>query len=147
MQPRMTTPKEVEIKLEVPRASLPRLAKLWLLRAREAAQTKAEISVYFDTDKQTLRKHGLLLRVRRIGKRHVQTIKATASSRPLERDEWECEIESETPDFRVARDTALEPLLNRKLRRQLKPIFETRVRRTAYCLSDHSYTVEMSVDM
>ena len=31
-------------------------------------------------------------RVRRVGKRHNQTIKATGNSGPFERDEWEAEI-------------------------------------------------------
>ena len=44
------------------------------------------------------------------------------------RDEWEAEIAENEPDLSLARDTALEPLVNGKLRRQLKPIFETRVR-------------------
>ena len=37
------------------------------------------MSVYFDTDKHKLRKKGLMLRVRRIGNRYIQTIKATGN--------------------------------------------------------------------
>ena len=85
------------------------------------------MSVYFDTDKHKLRKKGLMLRVRRIGDRYIQTIKATGKSGLFERDEWENDIASADPDLDLARGTALEPLVGGKFRRQLKPMFETRV--------------------
>jgi hypothetical protein len=89
----MTTPKEVEIKLELAPASLPQFKKIPLIRALKApARQATEVSVYFDTDTHKLRKHGLMLRVRR-GNR-IQTIKATGNSGLFERDEWENEIAS-----------------------------------------------------
>jgi inorganic triphosphatase YgiF len=88
----------------------------------------------------------LILRVRRIGDRHIQTIKAMRDSQLFERDEWEWEISGATPDLRLARGTALEPLLSRKLRRRLQPIFETRVRRTSYELVDDGRDVLMTLD-
>jgi len=51
--------------------------KIPLIKAVKKSPKRAtELSVYFDTDKHKLRKHGLMLRVRRIGNRYVQTIKA-----------------------------------------------------------------------
>lgn len=48
----MSTPKEIEIKLELSPATLPRLKKIPLLRApKGATRRSAEVSVYFDTDK------------------------------------------------------------------------------------------------
>ena len=133
----MTAPKEVELKLELPPASLPNLAKIPLIRALEQPPEQAtEVSVYFDTDTHKLRKHGVLLRVRRVGDRYIQTIKATGNGALLARDEWESEIAGEMPDLDLARGTALEPLLSDKLRRGLKPLFETRVRRTIYPIAD-----------
>ena len=77
----MSTPKEIEIKLELSPATLPRLKKIPLLRTpKGATRRSAEVSVYFDTDKHKLRKKGLILRVRRIGNRYIQTIKATGRS-------------------------------------------------------------------
>jgi triphosphatase len=71
--------KEIEIKLEVAPANLPDLKKIPFLRTvKPAAKSGTQVSVYFDTDKQKLRKRGLMLRVRREGRRHTQTIKATA---------------------------------------------------------------------
>ena len=105
-----------------------------------------EFSVYFDTDKHKLRKHGLMLRVRRIRNRYVQTIKATNNSGPFERDEWEVEIAGRKPDLSLAKDTPLERVLTDKLRRQLKPVFETRVKRTVYQLSGDEHEIALTVD-
>jgi triphosphatase len=143
----MSTPKEIEIKLELSPATLPRLKKIPLLRApKGATRRSAEVSVYFDTDKHKLRKKGLMLRVRRIGNRYIQTIKAAGKSRLFERDEWESGIASAQPDLDLARGTALEALVGRKLRRRLKPMFETRVARTVYPLSSSTGEIEFTVD-
>jgi triphosphatase len=141
------TPKELEVKLEVDPTSLHALNKIPLFRALKAVPTRsAEVSVYFDTDKQKLRKKGLMLRVRRKGVRYIQTIKAASNSRPFERDEWETEIAGKELDLNQANGTALEPLLSHKLRRRLKPLFETRVRRTIYPVVDKTHAITLTVD-
>src|SRR3954468_2048028 len=139
----MSMPKEIEIKLELSPAILPRLKKIPLLRApKGATRRSAEVSVYFDTDEHKLRKKGLMLRVRRIGNRYIQTIKATGKAGLFERDEWESGIASAQPDLDLARGTALEALVGPKLRRRLKPMFETRVARTVYPLSSSKGEIE-----
>jgi triphosphatase len=143
----MSTPKEIEIKLELSPATLPRLKKIPLMRTpKGATRRSAEVSVYFDTDKHKLRKKGLMLRVRRIGNRYIQTIKATGKSGLFERDEWESRIASAQPDLDLARGTALEALAGRKLRHRLKPMFETRVARTVHPLSRSTGEIEFTVD-
>jgi triphosphatase len=143
----MTTPKEVEIKLRVAPASVSKLATIPVVRALKAkAQKKSEVSVYFDTDGHKLRKRGLTLRVRSTGDRYVQTIKAAANGRLFERDEWEWELPSEVPDLDLARGTALEPILDSKLRRRLKPVFETRIERTVYPLTNGAHSIELALD-
>ena len=143
----MSTPKEIEIKLELSSASLPRLKKIPLIRAlKGAAKRSAEVSVYFDTDKHKLQKRGLMLRVRRIGDRYFQTIKATGNSGLFERDEWESDIASAQPDLGLARGTALEPLVGRKFRRQLQPVFETQVERTVYPLTRGTGEIAFTID-
>jgi inorganic triphosphatase YgiF len=143
----MSTPKEIEIKLELSPASLPRLKKIPLMRAsKRATRRSAEVSVYFDTDKHKLRKKGLMLRVRRVGRRYTQTIKATGGSGLFERDEWESGIAGPRPDFGLARGTALEALVGRKLRRGLKPMFETRVARMVYPLTSSTGEIAFTVD-
>jgi inorganic triphosphatase YgiF len=121
--------------------------KIPLIHASKIAPKRAtEISVYFDTEKQKLRKHGLFLRVCHSGNGFVQTIKATRNSGLFERDEWEAAIADEKPDLSLARDTALKPLLNGNLKRQLKPLFETRVRRTVHPLADDTWAIALSID-
>jgi triphosphatase len=143
----MTTPKEVEIKLELAPAGLPKLKTIPLVRAlKTPGRRSTEVSVYFDTDTHKLRKHGLMLRVRRIGGRYVQTIKASGNSGLFERDEWENEIAGDVPDLDLARGTALEPLITDKLRRQLKPLFETRVQRTVYPLTNGAHAIALTID-
>jgi triphosphatase len=139
--------KEVEVKLELAPASLPELKKVPFLRALKGApRPVTEISVYFDTDKHKLRKKGLMLRVRRVGSRYFQTIKASGNSAPFERDEWETEIAGQEPDLRLVEGTALEPVMTNKLHRQLRPLFETRVRRTLYPVVDKAHEIALTLD-
>ncbi len=136
--------KEIELKLEVAPAHLRDLKKVPLLRSVKPSKGGTQVSVYFDTNAQKLRKNGLMLRVRREGRHHTQTIKATAHNGDFERDEWEADIAGNEPDLNEATGTALEPLLTKKLRRRLKPVFETRVRRTVYPLVDNA--IALTVD-
>ena len=143
----MTTAKELEVKLEIAPASLTRLKKIPFVRAlRTRPRRTTEVSVYFDTRKHKLRKNGLLLRVRRIGGQYIQTIKANGSSGPFERDEWEAEITGEQPDLGLADGTALGPLVSDRLRRQLRPLFETRVKRTVYPLTNGPRAIALTID-
>jgi inorganic triphosphatase YgiF len=139
--------KEVEIKLELSPAALAQCRKLPLLRAaKSSAKQATQVSVYFDTDGQKLRRHGVLLRVRHVGGRYVQTVKATGNSGIFARDEWESEIADGTPDLRLASGTALDPLIGGKLRQRLKPMFETRVRRTVYPLKLNGSAILVALD-
>ncbi|HLH96033.1 MAG TPA: CHAD domain-containing protein [Xanthobacteraceae bacterium] len=138
---------ELELKLELPPASLSHLESLPILRKLQTpARTEKAVSVYFDTDKQKLRKNGILLRVRRIGDRHIQTIKAFSGSALFERGEWENEIAGDEPDLSLAGGNAPGPHLDPKLRGQLKPIFETRVQRRIYRLGRDGCSIEISLD-
>jgi triphosphatase len=145
-----TTPtphKELEVKLDLAPESLLRLKKIPVLRAvKVKPKQTTEVSVYFDTEDHKLRKRGLMLRVRRIGSRYIQTIKASGHLAPFERDEWETVIAGREPDLSLAVGTALEPLLTKKLRRQLKPLFETRVRRMVYPMIDDKQAIALAVD-
>ena len=144
----MTGPLEVELKLELSVAALPQFRKLPLIRELAAsAKRSVQVSVYFDTDTHKLRRHGLTLRVRRVGDRHTQTIKATRDSNILARNEWESEIDDEEPGLARARGTALDPLLTGKFRRKLKPQFETRVRRTVFSLERDGAVIELALDV
>ena len=142
-----TQRKELEVKLDLAPDSLRALKKIPRLRAQNGTpKRRAEVSVYFDTDDHTLHKKGLMLRVRRVGRRFIQTVKANGHSAPFERDEWEAEIAGREPDLSLAEGTALEPLMTKKFRRQLKPLFETRIRRTVYPIVDDKNAIALAVD-
>src|ERR1044071_9612979 len=112
----MSSPKEVEIKLELPGE----LKKLPLSNNdNDPARSEDLTSVYFDTDRLKLRKHGLTLRVRRIGDHYVQTIKAS-DGELFERGEWETEISGDHPDLDAARGTALQPFIDENFHDELR---------------------------
>lgn len=138
----MSTPKEVEIKLELPGE----LTKLPLSsNDNDPAQSEDLTSVYFDTDRLKLHKHGVTLRVRRIGDHYVQTIKAS-NGELFERGEWETEITGDRPDLDAARGTALQPFIDEDFQNELRPVFETRVRRSTYPLVTKDYEITLSID-
>src|SRR6478752_5946476 len=147
--PPTPSPKEIEIKLGVLPIALWQIEGLRPLRAAAGASKVEHLrSVYYDTADRKLHKHELSLRVRFNGDRRIQTIKAGAYSSPglAERCEWEAEIDDDGPDLRVAKNTALGPLVSKKLRRNLKPIFETRVERTVFPLRGAGFAVEVAID-
>lgn len=128
-QPRSIMGKEIELKLEVPPQELRQL-KAWRPLSREGPGEQSLASVYFDTPKHKLGRNGISLRIRRNGKKRLQTIKSEGADGSFRRGEWENEIKGDVPDLRKVQGTALEPLLTKKLKHKLIPVFETRVRRT-----------------
>ena len=140
---------EVELKLEVPPRTIGKLKRMRSLRRRNGHARENElVSVYFDTAKHTLRKHGMSLRVRHIGDQRLQTVKANGQSAAglFQRREWETPIKSDTPDLRAVRRTALDGLLDEKLAHALRPVFETRVRRTVLPLARRGSRIELTLD-
>src|SRR5262245_51148262 len=143
----MALQKELELKFEVEPTTSRRLTKIRVIKAlNRGARRASEASVYFDNDKHALHKKGLMLRVRRIGKRHVQTIKVAGNSAPIERDEWETEIAGAQPELDSISGTPLKDLITKKIRRGLRPVFETRVRRTYYSLTDNERAIDLTID-
>lgn len=146
----MPQPREVELKLEVPVDSISRLTRSSLLRppGKRSPRPATLVSVYFDTSKLKLHNKGLSLRVRRTGGRHLQTIKRESGDGValFNRNEWEREIAGRHPDLAAARNASPEPLFSKKLGRGLKPVFETRVRRTVYPIHSGDSEIELSID-
>jgi inorganic triphosphatase YgiF len=63
------------------------------------------------------------------------------------RGEWEREITSDGPELKAARGSpAYELLAKKKVRRALKPVFETRVTRVAHPVEAGNSVVEISFD-
>src|SRR3982074_2348121 len=110
--------REIELKLDVPAHLVAQLSRSAREKARVLKPPKPStlVSVYFDTDKLKLRNKGVSLRVRRIGDRHVQTIKKDGENAALlARNEWEHQIPGRQPALSIAGRTAPKALQNKKL--------------------------------
>ncbi|QOG18015.1 MULTISPECIES: CYTH and CHAD domain-containing protein [Bradyrhizobium] len=106
---------------------------------------QALLSTYYDTGKQKLRRHGLTLRVRKVGDRYVQTVKAGGSG-TVTRGEWEHEVAGAKPDFKKIKNTPLDDLASKKLPRKLRPVFQTEVHRTTEARRVRKSQIELAVD-
>jgi len=139
---------ENEVKFEVSPDDLQKLAAARSLRPANGQFVKHKyfVSTYFDTPKHMLRRNGVSLRVRQAGKKYLQTIKTVKDGIALGRCEWEGKIESNEPDLRAVRGTALAPLLSKSLRRDLSPIFATHIHRTLVPLRPGKSRVELTLD-
>ena len=143
----MHPPQEIELKLDIAPAATGELPRRLALQGRARPRTKNIVSVYFDTPDFKLRKSGFTLRVRRDGRRRLQTVKQESNGGVLlTRNEWEQTIRSNEPDLDAARDTGLKPVLSKKIARKLKPLFETSVRRTIFPLHDGQTEIELTLD-
>src|SRR5262245_49703294 len=118
---------ETELKFRVPARNLKALAKARIPGGKSGARSESDlISTYFDTSKHKLKRHGLTLRVRLQGKKHIQTVK-WANDAQFGRGEWETEIKKAAPDLGKTDGTPLEPFVSKKLGRKLKPYSRTSV--------------------
>ncbi|MFL6817189.1 MAG: CHAD domain-containing protein [Bradyrhizobium sp.] len=135
---------EVELKFRAAACELQKLIQGQIQRDGKHVEHEL-VSIYFDTPKHKLRRHGLSLRVRHIGDKRVQTIKSTINGQ-FGRGEWESEIEGDTPDLGKASGSPLERLASRKFSKKLRPVFETRVHRTSLPVCCENSDIELVVD-
>src|SRR3984893_14984278 len=104
-------------------------------------------SVYFDFDSRLLRDHGFTLRVRHNGDKRIQPVRAASNGAGyFERSEWEQMIEGDRPDLTLVKDTALGAILVNEADKALQPVFETRIKRTAYHLNGNGADMVMAID-
>jgi triphosphatase len=144
--------RELELKVELTGRGMlsidsdRRLSQLAVDRPR----TRTLRSVYFDTPDQRLRAMGLSLRVRRVGRRWVQTVKADTGvnaglSNPIE---VEGEVHGTVPELRSVRDRAIRKQIKKALDGStLVPVFETVVHRTTRRLrAGENAEIELALD-
>lgn len=94
----MMANREVELKLETDPAGIDALAHASILGVVDVVEHE-QTSTYFDTPEQNLRRAGLSLRIRKIGTRRIQTVKAESKSMAglFARPEWEMAIRQDQP--------------------------------------------------
>jgi inorganic triphosphatase YgiF len=141
---------EIEIKLLVRPSDVARLknhAFLWAGFEQAGAPTR-QSSVYFDDRRRTLFKRHLALRVRHSGERRVQTLKAMNGfdAFGIARAEWEHDLPDGRPNLTFLSLTPVGPLLARRLRDPLEPVFESRVERTSFSLQFGQSEIVVSLD-
>ena len=96
----MNEPREFELKLEFEPGKAETIKRHpAVARLGKNSRTESLTSVYFDTADARLLDAGVFLRVRSIGDRHIQTIKAIIPGQLFSREEWEQEIKGPLPDL------------------------------------------------
>jgi inorganic triphosphatase YgiF len=74
-------PQEIELKFAVDPRDVPRLRESPILRASSLKHTARQrlVSTYYDTPSFSLLRSGIILRVRKIGRERVQSVKMPTS--------------------------------------------------------------------
>lgn len=126
---------EVELKLLIAPADVWRLQRLPLLKdcTRRTLRAQRLLSVYYDTPTLDLHKHRVAVRLRRVGRRWIQTVKTegTVAAGLHDRPEWENETQENTLDFQAIADPKLHKFLNNTtLLHALRPVFTTEFSRS-----------------
>ena len=143
-----THPVEVELKLALPQQQAATFIKL-MARRRIPPLQQALLTRYFDTPDFALSAQGIALRVRRSGRRWLQTLKTEGerSGGLSRRAEYEVAISGRTPDWSRFPAEA-QALVPEALRAQLAPVFETDFKRTSWQLvGEHGTAIEVALDV
>lgn len=141
-------PVEVELKLALPQQQATRFVKLMARRHPPPVQ-QALLTRYFDTPDFALGAQGIALRVRRVGRRWLQTLKTEGERHGglSRRAEYEVAISGGTPDWSRFPAEA-QAWVPQALRAQLAPVFETDFKRTTWQLvGEHGTAIEVALDV
>ncbi|NRG16956.1 CHAD domain-containing protein [Rhizobiales bacterium] len=143
---------ETELKLELDRASFKHASSAELPSGYSAGRpvTRNLRSIYFDTSDCRLRRAKWSLRVRKVGRDWVQTVKSgTAVSGGLSRPhEYEIQVSGPVPEPDKIEDEALKSVLSSLIGAgELIPQFETVIRRTTRMIEGGGGTeIELALD-
>lgn len=141
-------PQEIELKLQLPPdAADAFLARMARRRATAVAQTI--VTRYFDTPDFALSAAGVALRVRRAGRRWLQTLKTegTRQGGLSQRIEYEMPTRGGALDWTRFPPEAL-AYVPEALRGAVVPVFETRFRRTAWQVNGRAGArIEVALDV
>ena len=144
--------RELELKFELDAETFEKFRTKPVLRklTRGRAASKTLHSVYFDTDDHALHAAGIALRVRHIGAKRIQTVKAKSViigglSNPVEA---ECDIGRDRPVIEEIPDIALRERVRDIIgERTVEPVCATEMRRTTRMLESAGGTIaELALD-
>lgn len=137
---------EYELKLGVDPAQLDALLAAAPLNS-DSALDREQQSVYYDTPRQALHKAGYSLRVRMVGDRRIQTIKAEseAAAGLFVRPEWEREVGSDQPVLDDDDGPLRRMIPNLDLAR-LEPLFRVVVTRRTVLVERTEAAIEVVLD-
>ncbi len=139
---------ETELKLHITAENLNRLRRHPFLRSLSAsrARTQKLYSIYYDTADLELRQHAMALRLRRVGKQWIQTLKGggQVSAGLHQRSEWETPVLSEQLDFVALKTCGGE--LPHGVRNHLQPVFVTDFSRNLRVLNYEGAEIELCMD-
>jgi inorganic triphosphatase YgiF len=141
-------PSEIELKLTLPPQQAEHFVTI-LARRHGAPARHQMLSRYFDTPDWALSGLGVALRVRRVGRRWLQTLKTEGERQGglSHRAEYEMAIAGGTPDWSRFPDEAL-ARVPPALRAQLAPRFETRFTRQVWQLTGRQgAAIEVALDV
>jgi inorganic triphosphatase YgiF len=121
---------EIELKFLIASDEVRRFQRHPLVKAltRQKLPPQRLLSIYYDTPDCALRERRIALRLRRVGRRWIQTVKTEGrvSAGLHERPEWECETAKDRFAFAAIPDPAVrEFFADEQLRHALRPAFVT----------------------
>jgi triphosphatase len=139
---------ETELKLHISPDKLQRLKRHPLLRAHsiERARTLKLYSIYYDTAELILQQHAMALRLRRVGKQWLQTLKGGGQSSAglHQRNEWEMPVPTEQLDLEALKRVGGK--LPKGVGSHLQPVFVTDFTRNVRLLDFEGAQIELSMD-
>jgi len=145
-------PLEVELKLSITADHATALSRAAPIKAAAVgrASTAHLYSIYYDTPKFDLRDNGVALRLRRAGKRWVQTVKSggRVDAGLHQREEIETPLAAQIINYRVLAESGLADIFSEpQLPLQLAPVFVTDFKRTTRILEPAAGTrIELCLD-
>lgn len=145
----MTTPQEIELKLALPPAQAAAFVKRMARRRTLKPVEQDLVTIYFDTPDFALAAAGVALRVRRAGRRWLQTLKTEGERQGglSRRAEYEMAVRAGAPDWSRFPAEAL-AYVAEGLRERIVPVFETRFHRTAWLLKGRGGAqIEVALDV
>ena len=139
---------ETELKLHIAPEHLQRLKRHPMLRSLSTtrARTLKLYSIYYDTADLALRQQAMALRLRRVGKRFLQTLNGggQVSAGLHQRNEWEMPVVSEQLDFDALKASG--GVLPHGVRNHLQPVFVTDFSRNLRLLNFEGAEIELCMD-